>query len=816
VEQWDVLSKANCIDRGPIILERHDRCGSCLITSHPGWTSARRKSRPEARRVGSRVGLAAITQRGFALLPNPAKSGVDVAVHGGKMSSKTYSGAAGLFLAMALGLFMLAVGPLHANESAAPAVAADASKVAQAVARLPEDRAGALASLRALWDDSREAESSAAAVALVLSMAEGPEPAAPAVLADLCESMLDSGRLAPIDAPQVFAKWLPSLKASKRWPEDESALRARAQAISDAAPAGKSRAQPWMAIGVAELGFGRFGKAEVALRTAVDLQADQPPTEFFKSTQSNLAIALAQQGKMDDALAAFQASESTREALGLPEGVSMLSNLASLYVNLKRWDKGIEYSKRAINASEPETAQRARATNTLGSALFGLGDLDGASAAFEEDLAISERIGAPTSSALNNLAFVLLKQGDPREALRRFEQVERIAVENKDATLNGVANKNIGETWVALGDRDRADTYLQKAREIYAADDNRPKRLELYPVLIDNLAALGRHAEALERMHEFRVLSDEMVNVSSNERIAELENTAELKRKDAELAISKADLERLRAQEAAERFQRQAMLYGLLGLVLVFGLLLLNLRNKAQANRTLTRKNAEIEAQHERLQEINEVVRRQSEEDALTGLHNRRYLQARLTREFKQSDGTPAPRMLVVVIDLDHFKRINDQYGHLAGDRVLKHVADVLRKCRRSGDDLIRWGGEEFVWLCPNASADEGPRFCQRLQHALESTPIVVDDTELRVTASMGFAGVPLWPDRVADPDLALRLADHAVYEAKHAGRNIWRGYVGRQSPPVGAGLARQPVEAMLEAGWLALVDENKPQQADA
>jgi diguanylate cyclase (GGDEF)-like protein len=729
---------------------------------------------------------------------------------GGKMT-RDNAVMSGLIRALVVVLLVLAGGPMCAADSVLPAGSPDVGKVAQATARLEADRAGALVALRALWENPSEPESSAAAAALVNAMAKDVEPGE---LADLCEAMLGSGRLQPGDAPQVFSRWLPSLKASKRWPDDESTIRARAQAISDAAPAGKARAQPWGAIGVAEIGFGRFAQAETAIRTALALLADQPPSEYLKSTQSNLGVALAQQGKMDEALASFLASEATREALGLPEEADMLGNLASLYIYLKRWDQAIEYSHRAIAVSEPESARLASRINTLGNALFGLGDLDGARTRFEEDLAMSERIGAPTSRALNNLAFVLLKQGKAREALRRFEQVERIAADGDDSSLKGIAEKNIGETWIALGDRARADTYLQKARAIYAADDNRPKRLELYPVMIDNLAALGRHADALEAMREFKTLSDEMVNVTSNERIADMENTAELKRKEAELAISQADVERLRAQEAAEHLQRRAMMFGLLGLVLVFGLLLLNLRNKAKANDALTRKNAEIESQHAQLRDINEVVRRQSEEDALTGLHNRRYLQARLTREFRQAVGPPPPPMLVVVIDLDHFKRVNDEYGHLAGDRVLQHVAEVLRKCQRSGDDLIRWGGEEFVWLCPNTSAEQGPDFCQRLHRALESTPVEVDGIVLRIEASMGFAGVPLWPDRAADPDLALRLADHAVYEAKHAGRNTWRGYVGRKSPPLDAGLARRPVEDMLDAGWLALVDESAAQHS--
>ncbi|MGB0134519.1 tetratricopeptide repeat protein, partial [Dokdonella sp.] len=317
------------------------------------------------------------------------------------MTLKVNAAVSGLIQAMVLALVMFSGGLAQADQSATPTALPDASKVAQATARLTEDPAEAMATLRALWDDPREPDASAAAVALVTAMAKGGYPGE---LADLCEAMLDSGRLRPGDAPEVFSKWLPSLMASKRWPDDESAMRNRAQAISDAAPEGKGRSLPWMSIGVAEIGFGKFAQAESAIRTAIDLQADQPPSEHLKSSQSNLGVALAQQGKMDEALGAFLASEATREAMGLPEEAGMLGNLASLYVYLKRWDQAISYSRRAIAASEPETARRASFINTLGSGLFGLGDLDGARAAFEENLSIGERIGAPTTSALNNLA----------------------------------------------------------------------------------------------------------------------------------------------------------------------------------------------------------------------------------------------------------------------------------------------------------------------------------------------------------------------------------------------------------------------------
>jgi diguanylate cyclase (GGDEF)-like protein len=672
--------------------------------------------------------------------------------------------------------------------------------VAAAVARFPDDRAAGLAELRAIWEDVASPEAGEAAVALVAEMARGPERVQ---LAALGEAMLDSGRLDAEHAPRVFNAWTQGLAAAKRWPEDDSALRARAQAISDAAPDYAAGALPWSSIGIAEIGLGRFAGAEQSLKRAIALLESMPASDALVSVRANLGIALAQQGKTGEALDAFLASESVREAIGQPATWSISNNLAGLYIAMKRWDRAVEYSQRSIALTEPDSAQRARALNTLGNGLFGLDDLAGARDAFEQSLAISDRLGATSVSGLNNLAFILLKQGETREALRRFEQVEKLADAETDPTLAGVANKNLGETWIALGDRQRADAYLQKARAIYASTDNRPKRLELYPVLIDNLEVLGRHAEALERMREFKVLSDEMVNVASNERIAELENAAELRRKEAELALRDADLERLRAQESAERLQQQVMLGGQFGLLLVLGLMLLNLRNKSRANRALTRKNSEIEAQRARLQQLNEVVRRQSEEDALTGLGNRRHLQARLAREFQAGGATPSTPLLAIVVDLDHFKRINDAHGHPAGDRVLQHVANVLRQCQRAGDDLIRWGGEEFIWLCPNARAEQGPALCQRLQQALAAAPVDLDGVVQRVTASLGFAALPLWPDRAADADLSLRLADHAVYEAKHAGRDTWRGYAGGLPPPAGVDLGRLPVATMQSSNWL-------------
>jgi diguanylate cyclase (GGDEF)-like protein len=690
--------------------------------------------------------------------------------------------------------------------STAPAPSNDV--VDEAVTQLDADRATALAQLRALWADPAQPLRGKAAVALssALGKGEGRD-----TLPALVTEMLDSGVLTPTERALVFSNRLSALSEQRQWPEDDAALRAEAEAFSNAAPAGDGRAAPLDAIGAGLLSRGKFPEAEQWFRKALSVYEGSGPTRRRSDYLRNLGVALAQEGKLDQSLEAMLDSQSMREALGLPDSHLLLGNLAGLHLYMERWDRALALAERAIAASPPDSASRTKYINNAGSALFGLGRIDEARVRFEESLALAERLGAPSLSPLNNLAFALLKQGDTREAMRRFEQIEAIATQNHDLALLGVAKKNLGESWIALGDRRRADTFLQAARDIYKESDNRPKAVELYPVLIDNLEALGRHAEALQRMREFKALNDEMNSVASNERIAGLEANAELRHKESELAIQKAglaaqqaDIERLQAQEVSERLKRQLLIGAIVALALILMLLARHVRLRARAHNELLRKNGEIDAHLRDLERLNDVVRKQSEEDALTGLYNRRHLQALLSHRSAHPDmGYP---LLAIVADLDHFKRINDAFGHPVGDKALLHVAGVLRRCQRDGDELIRWGGEEFIWLCRGASEAQAPALCARLQQALADHPLEIDGHTITLTVSLGFAPASLWPGREPDVDLAIRLADQAAYCAKAAGRNTWTGYSAGIEPPADVDLARCTAETMEQQGWVRRV----------
>jgi diguanylate cyclase (GGDEF)-like protein len=162
-------------------------------------------------------------------------------------------------------------------------------------------------------------------------------------------------------------------------------------------------------------------------------------------------------------------------------------------------------------------------------------------------------------------------------------------------------------------------------------------------------------------------------------------------------------------------------------------------------------------------------LRAQSVRDPLTGLFNRRYLEETLAREIDRAKRKQLP-LAVAMTDLDHFKRLNDTWGHEAGDQVLKFFAELLRSHFRTQDVLCRYGGEEFALVFPDCTTSQAEARAEDLLAALRDSEVPYGASTIReITASIGIAGFPL---QGATPDALLRGADRALYEAKRAGRD--------------------------------------------
>ncbi len=165
---------------------------------------------------------------------------------------------------------------------------------------------------------------------------------------------------------------------------------------------------------------------------------------------------------------------------------------------------------------------------------------------------------------------------------------------------------------------------------------------------------------------------------------------------------------------------------------------------------------------HDRLQRLAAL-------DPLTGVYNRRFGLTRLHEEFDRAVRINSP-LGILMFDIDHFKQVNDTYGHLVGDRVLVSITRVAKTILRDGDVLIRYGGEEFLAVLPAASSDDLRLIGERLRRAVEECSITDGTQTIHVTISLGGASYP--NHDVEREDQLVQLADDALYRAKESGRN--------------------------------------------
>jgi diguanylate cyclase (GGDEF)-like protein len=165
-------------------------------------------------------------------------------------------------------------------------------------------------------------------------------------------------------------------------------------------------------------------------------------------------------------------------------------------------------------------------------------------------------------------------------------------------------------------------------------------------------------------------------------------------------------------------------------------------------------------------------IRKMADHDTLTGLYNHHSLIERLSEETERADRYRTKPVSLVMIDIDFFKKVNDTYGHQAGNQVLKALADKLVKLTRRVDIICRYGGEEFVIILPEINITKALICTERIRRAVEKMRVKTDDTVISITISMGIS---CYPENCADSKKLINYADQALYHAKNDGRNCIR-----------------------------------------
>ncbi|AFC86022.1 tetratricopeptide repeat-containing diguanylate cyclase [Frateuria aurantia] len=557
-------------------------------------------------------------------------------------------------------------------------------------------------------------------------------------------------------------------------------------------------------------------------REAIATGSQHPGVADYRAWQV-ISIAEMRQGKIPEAIEALHSAEKASIAMKMPDDALLLSSFSALYLYAGQWQQSIDYTRRALAASHiagrKMQINRADTFNNLGSAYSQLGDFKQAQTYFRAAIKLAKQQGQSYAYPLNNLGELLRQHAQPAEALPIFREALGIFRQQRDVLAQAVAWANIGASLAALGQREAGAKAFDQSQLLFAKIHDSEERLKMYPDMIANLRALHRYREAvqvMQVMQAYKEASDQRNSEQSRIRIAKLESVIDLEHQQRKLV--EAEQEHLKQRNTIERFktrnqqQRQwigGMVASLLALLLFAVLAYRQSRLRQRLNQQLEQSNVELAEQRQSLAELNAKITHQSEHDALTGLCNRRYGQAWLERkmlalanDFQQ--GTPSPPLLLMLLDIDHFKSINDQHGHEAGDRALTHFSAVLRQCSRPDDVLVRWGGEEFLWIFPQLNPLEVDAIFQRLRTSLHSQPLQLSGEPQIIKVSAGYGLAPAWP--TADTDWApwLNIADAALYRAKAGGRDRITGLLpSGQVHMDAATLARTSIAEMLQDGWL-------------
>jgi diguanylate cyclase (GGDEF)-like protein len=513
---------------------------------------------------------------------------------------------------------------------------------------------------------------------------------------------------------------------------------------------------------------------------------------------NGLAAVSLKRGQLDAALAYFtQAIDHLQMVPRKDRLAGVYSNVSLIYYAKSQYDLSLDFMLKALHLYEEigDTQGQGVVLNSIGNVYSKLDDPALARANFERALAIAEKTGHKQlmvsslvnlgeieagqkawdvalanlnralaiareigsrdfiSVCLNNIGDLLRDRGQPAEALRFYLESERIFEAMNARPRMVVSYLNIGRIYLKTGRGAEAEGSLLKAYDLAKEVEERSLQKDAAEALFTLYEGRGDFRRALEYQRTFAALKEQIFSKENVEKITTLQA-----RYDSEKQVHEIELLRRQGEIRELQAKRQRLL---MLLIATASLLLAALAFFIYRRyRLKVRTNAELGAAYARMAEL-------AKHDELTGLYNRRSALERIEIELLRASRTHRP-CGVVMIDVDDFKRINDEHGHACGDTVLKALADLLRASVRTLDVVARWGGEEFLLVLPETSRDGAMLVADKLRQAVAASAVSCGSACIRYTVTLGVNAF----DRLGSVSECLRGADVALYEGKLSGKN--------------------------------------------
>ena len=522
--------------------------------------------------------------------------------------------------------------------------------------------------------------------------------------------------------------------------------------------------------------------SDMVLRVQSTITAGQSYAE-----QGNYPVALV---RLQSAVELAQKVENDKVPLA-----SALNALTLFYTQVREYDKAWETLGETFEVSETlnSPGRMAIANNTEYGLAVDTQQYKRGMRALLANLELTRKIGAKRmiATTLVNLSDINLKLHDFPTALRFANEASAAARDANDDANEATARINAGQAYMGTNKVAEGKKSFAQGMAYYEKTGDKPELQALLTEYGEALERVGDYQGAVEAYHRERQISNELFESQRKKTMWELQEKYDTEKKKRQIEQLSHENQAKGAELNARRLQQR--IWWLLAVVFALAAVIVGLlyRKVRQANAQLEVKNLELKAQ--------------SSLDPLTALYNRRHFQEYM-RTHNQVERRGANGEDIVgalfLLDVDHFKHVNDTYGHAAGDAVLKMIAESLRIALRETDMIVRWGGEEFLAFLPAIPRNGVDEIARRILSCVSSQPVPFQDHMIHVNVSVGFAPFPLAPGGLPLPwERAVNLVDMALYLAKAHGRNRAYGVRGFSNFEQ---TSMEAIEQNLEQAWRA------------
>jgi diguanylate cyclase (GGDEF)-like protein len=536
-----------------------------------------------------------------------------------------------------------------------------------------------------------------------------------------------------------------------------------------------------LAQGMLRKAYVEFALNELALShklvwDAEKLAATTSNMELRIRTTVSSGQSYSEEGNFPLALARLQAAAAMARDYRDPVLIVIAQNaLAVLYGQLREYDKGFETLDEAAAAGEQSGSPGRMATlrSTEASLAIQSGQTQRALKALLSTLELQRKLGARSSIAysLVNLSDCYLKLRDYQNAAKYAQQTIVAARALNDDGLAATARVNLGQAYLGMGRLGEGKRSMEAGLATYEKGGNKPELQTLLAEYGNALERVGDLDGAVKAYHRERELSNELFERRRQKAMLELQEKYETDKKQRQIELLRRENDVKSAEIDNRRLQQHVWVLVVVVFALTAVIVGILYRKVRHANAALHEKNLEL--------------KQQSVRDPLTGLYNRRHFQEFMRNHVlveKRGAGTSGEEMVgaLFLLDVDHFKHINDSHGHAAGDAVLRAISDAMREILRETDMIVRWGGEEFLAFLPAIPKSGLDEVARRLLAGISATEVQFQGSSLSTNVSIGFAPFPLAPGGEPLPwERAVNLVDMALYLAKGHGRNRAYGVRG-------------------------------------